>query len=168
MNEAKNVKAIVYTSNTGFTARYAAMLGEKTGLPVYELSQAEGKLEKDASILYMGWLFASNVKGYSQASRRYSIAAVCAVGLCETGALLSEVRKTIALAPSIPLFTVQGGMDHSKLRGFNKLMIRMLIWALSRQKDLTEDKQQMLALIQKGGDYVNEANLAEVLKWYNA
>lgn len=168
MNEAQNVKAIVYTSNTGFTARYAAMLGEKTGLPVYELSQAEGKLEKDASILYMGWLFASNVKGYSQASRRYSIAAVCAVGLCETGALLSEVRKTIALAPSIPLFTVQGGMDHSKLRGFNKLMIQMLIWALSRQKDLTEDKQQMLALIQKGGDYVSEANLAEVLKWYNA
>lgn len=168
MNEAQNVKAIVYTSNTGFTARYAAMLGEKTGLPVYELSQAEGKLTKGASILYMGWLFASNVKGYSQASRRYSIAAVCAVGLCETGALLSEVRKTIALAPSIPLFTVQGGMDHGKLRGFNKLMIQMLIWALSRQKNLTEDKQQMLALIQKGGDYVSEANLAEVLKWYNA
>ena len=163
----KTVKAIVYVSNTGFTARYAAMLGEKTGRPVYELSQAESKLETGASILYMGWLFASNVKGYSQAARRYQIAVVCAVGLCETGTLIQEVRKTISLPQDIPLFTVQGGMDHSKLRGFNKLMINMLIWALSRQKDLTDDKQQMLALIKKGGDYVSEANLAEVLKWYH-
>lgn len=160
------IQAIVYTSNTGFTARYAVMLGEKTGLPVYTLSQAEGKLAKGASILYMGWLFASSVKGYSRAARRYSIAAVCAVGLCETGALLKEVRKTISLPDSIPLFTVQGGMDHGKLRGLNRLMISLLIRALSRQKDLTEDKQQMLALIKKGGDYVSEANLAELLKWY--
>lgn len=163
----KTVKAIVYASNTGFTARYAAMLGEKTALPVYELSQAESKLERGASILYMGWLFASNVKGYSQAARCYQIAAVCAVGLCETGTLIKEVRKTISLPQDIPLFTMQGGMDHSKLRGFNKLMINMLIWALSRQKELTDDKQQMLTLIKKGGDYVSEDNLAEVLKWYH-
>ena len=26
--------AIVYTSNTGYTAQYAKLLGEKTGLPV--------------------------------------------------------------------------------------------------------------------------------------
>lgn len=28
---------IVYTSNTGFTKRYAEMLGEKAGLSVYKL-----------------------------------------------------------------------------------------------------------------------------------
>ena len=27
--------AILYNSNTGFTERYAKMLGEKTGLPVF-------------------------------------------------------------------------------------------------------------------------------------
>ena len=135
-------------------------------MPVYRLSQAEGKLEKGATILYMGWLFASNVKGYSRASKQYSIAAVCAVGLCESGTLLKEVRKTIALPDSIPLFTLQGGMDHSKLRGFNKLMIKILIWALGCQKDLSEDKERMLTLIRKGGDCVSEPNLTEVLKWY--
>ena len=31
------MKAIVYTSNTGSTARYAAMLGQETGLPVYSM-----------------------------------------------------------------------------------------------------------------------------------
>ena len=31
------IRAIVYTSNTGHTEKYARMLGEKTGLPVYSL-----------------------------------------------------------------------------------------------------------------------------------
>lgn len=38
--------AIVYTSNTGFTEQYARLLGEKTGLPVYPLSEAERVWQK--------------------------------------------------------------------------------------------------------------------------
>mgnify|MGYP003458752511 CR=1 FL=1 len=43
--------AIVYTSNTGFTARYASLLGEETNLPVYSIKEAdknmaETRLEK--------------------------------------------------------------------------------------------------------------------------
>ncbi len=39
-------KAIVYTSNTGYTAAYAKLLGEKTGLLVYPLSEVVKSLEK--------------------------------------------------------------------------------------------------------------------------
>ena len=35
--------AIVYTSNTGFTAEYASLLGGETGLPVYALEDAKKK-----------------------------------------------------------------------------------------------------------------------------
>ena len=63
--------AIVYTSNTGFTARYAALLGEETGLPAYSIKEAGKKLSKGASVIYLGWLFATNVKDYDKASRRY-------------------------------------------------------------------------------------------------
>lgn len=35
------MKAIVYISNTGHTKKYAELIGEKTGLPVYELSEAK-------------------------------------------------------------------------------------------------------------------------------
>ena len=34
----KKPEAIVYTSNTGFTKRYADMLSEITGLKVYDLA----------------------------------------------------------------------------------------------------------------------------------
>lgn len=161
------MQAIVYTSNTGFTARYARILGEKTGLPVYELPDARKQLPKGTEIIFMGWLFASSVKGYRQAAKRFAIRAVCGVGLCDTGALLAEVRKTIGLPADTPLFTLQGGMDHSKLRGINKFMISMLLKMLQKKENPTDDDRRMLQLVQYGGDFVSEGNTREFMQWYS-
>ena len=38
------MQAVVHTSNAGHTDEYAKMLGEKTGLPVYALSDATKQL----------------------------------------------------------------------------------------------------------------------------
>ena len=160
------MKAIVYTSNTGFTAQYAKMLAEKTGLPLYELGKTDKALQKGTSILYMGWLFAGSVKGYSKAKRKYAIRAVCGVGLCDTGCLLAEVRKAISLPEAIPLFTVQGGMDHSKLRGINKAMISGLTKFMAAKKEPTEDDKRMVELLTTDACYVKEENLSALLHWY--
>lgn len=159
--------AIVYTSNTGYTAEYAKLLGEKTNLPVYALSDAEKEIEKGTPIIYLGWLCASNVKGYKKAAKKFHITAVCGVGLCDTGTMLAEVRKAISLPESTPLFTIQGGMDHSKLRGINKMMINMLIKGLKAKAERSDDEERMLSLVLKGGNYVSEENLAAVLAWHN-
>ena len=160
------MKAIVYTSNTGHTAAYAEILGQQTGLPVYELSQAVKALPKGTPIVYMGWLFASSVKGYSKAAKRFSIKAVCAVGLCDTGAMLKEVRKAISLPEETPLFTLQGGMDHSKLRGINKFMISMLLKMLQKNQNPTEDDKRMLDLVKNGGYFVSPKHTEGFMQWY--
>lgn len=160
--------AIVYTSNTGFTARYAVLLGEEIGLPVYSLKEAKRKLTKGTPVIYLGWLFATNVKDYDKASHKYDICAVCGVGLCNTGSLINEVRQTAKIPEGLPLFTVQGGMDHSKLKGINKFMIKALTKILVSKVQKTDDEKAMLILLQKGGDYVNKANLNEVIHWYNS
>lgn len=159
------MNAIVYTSNTGFTARYAQMLGDKTGLPVLELKKACKELHKGTPIIYMGWLFASSVKGYRKASEQFQVDALCGVGLCETGTLLDDVRKVNDVPAGLPVFTLQGGMDHSKLRGLHKFMIKMLIKMMKRAKNPSQEDQAKLALIIAGGDYVKEENLAAVLRW---
>ena len=46
--------AIVYTSNTGFTEKYAKLLGGKLFLPVYSLEEAKGKLAAGAEIIWAG------------------------------------------------------------------------------------------------------------------
>ena len=78
------IQAIVYTSNTGYTAEYARMLGEKTGLPVLTLNEAKKSLPVRAPILYLGWLMAGSIKGCGAAIRRFSPRAVCGVGLTLT------------------------------------------------------------------------------------
>ena len=159
------MKAIVYTSNTGFTKAYAEMLGKKINLPVYNIEEAKTVLPKDTQIIYLGWLFASNIKDYKKANKRYKVSCVCGVGLGDTGAQTDSVRKAAKVPNNIPLFTLQGGMYFDKLHGINKFMIKMLVKMLE-SKDRTDDENKMLELIKKGGNYVDEKHLASVIKWY--
>ncbi|MBQ1251668.1 MAG: hypothetical protein IIY02_02000 [Firmicutes bacterium] len=160
-------EAIVYTSNTGHTARYAEILSSKTGLPFYTLEEAKGNLKKHAPVIYMGWLFASRVKGYKKAAKRYDVAAVCGVGLCPTGQLLREVRTASKIPAETPLFTVQGGMDYPKLRGINKFMIDVLVKNLRKKNSSDPGEKMMLTLVEQGGNFVNKKHLSAVIKWYD-
>ena len=161
------MKAIVYTSNTGHTAEYSKMLGAKIGLPVYALNEAAKKLQKGTEIIYLGWLFANNIKGYKKATKRYKISAICAVGLCDTGTAVAEVRKANSISEETPLFTMQGGMDKTKLRGINKFMINMLTKGLSSRKERTENDERMLELLTHDKNYVSEENITAFMKWFN-
>ena len=161
------MKAIVYTSNTGHTAEYSKMLGAKIGLPVYALNEAAKKLQKGTEIIYLGWLFANNIKGYKKATKKYKVSAICAVGLCDTGTAVAEVRKANSISEETPLFTMQGGMDKTKLRGINKFMINMLTKGLSSRKERTENDERMLELLTHDKNYVSEENITAFMKWFN-
>ena len=161
-----SISAIVYVSNTGFTAAYAEMLGKKTGLPVYSLEVAAKELPSGAPILYLGWLMASRIKDYPKAAKRYQIKAVCGVCLGTTGSQLDSVRSANRLPANLPLFTLQGGMDHDKLKGVYRSMIRTLIKVLSLKKNPSADESAMLSLMIQGGNFVSEEHLTDVLAWY--
>lgn len=162
--------SIVYTSNTGFTRQYAMLLGEKTGLPVYSLEEAGKKLAPGNTIVYLGWLMAGKIQGYTKASKRYQIAAVCGVGMGETGSQLDDVRKANALGEELPVFTLQGGFDMGKLRGVYKLMMTLMSKTvgkkLAEKENRTPEENDMLQLLTSGGNRVSGDNLTEFMKWY--
>ena len=158
--------AIVYTSGTGHTRQYALLLAEQLGLPVYTLEEAAAQLPGDSPVIYLGWLHASRVKGYAKAASRFDLRAVCAVGLCDTGTLTDQVRNATSIPEGIPLFTLQGGIDRSRLKGMDKLMISMLTKGLSSQKQRSAQDERMLELLSRDESYVSLENIAEVLRWY--
>ena len=164
-----NANSIVYTSNTGYTAEYARLLGEKTGLPVYSLDEAEQKLAAGNRVIYLGWLMAGKVQGYKKAAKRYKVQAVCGVGMGGNGSQLREVRKANAIPEKTPLFTLQGGFDLSKLSGVYKLMMTIMVKTagkgLAEKQDRTPDEDVMLEMMTQGGSRVSAENLAEVLAW---
>lgn len=158
--------AVVCTSKTGFTRQYAQLLGKRLGLPVYSLEDALYGLDQGSPILYLGWIHASVIRDYRKAAKKFSVCAVCGVGLSDTGTLTDQVRKATAIPASIPLFTLQGGFDRSKLKGLDKLMISMLVKGLSAQEKRLEQDERMLALLQTDGNYVSPDNLKGILDWY--
>ena len=162
-------QAIVYTSNTGYTREYALMLGEKTNLPVYSLQESSGKIARDSSVVYLGWLMAGKVQGYADAAKQYSVEAVCGVGMGSTGSQIEDVRKNNSIPESTPVFTLQGGFDMNKLRGVYKMMMQVMKKTvgkkLAEKPDRTPDEEEMLDLLLHGGSRVSEENLAAVLEW---
>ena len=161
------MQAIVYTSKNGHTAEYAEILGRQTGLPVYSLKDAEKQIENGTPIIYLGWLMASMVRGLNKAKKKFKVSAVCGIGLCDTGTLLQEVQKANALSEDFPLFTMQGGMDKDKLKGFDKLLINMLTKGLASQKERSETDERMLNLLTHSENFVSEKNTTDFMKWYN-
>lgn len=162
--------AIVYTSNTGYTAQYARMLAEKTGLPVYDLAEASKKLAKGNNVLYLGWLMAGNIQGYKKAARNYHICAVCGVGMSATGSQAEYLRKTNAIPEEVPLYPIQGGFDLNRLHGVYKLMMTIMKntagKGLADKENRTPEEDALLDLLQNGGSRVSEENLNDVLAWY--
>ncbi|MBQ2729586.1 MAG: hypothetical protein IJF69_02295 [Clostridia bacterium] len=165
----KNVKAIVYTSNTGYSALYAKLLGEKTELPVYSLKEAS--LKEGTEVIYIGWLMASFVKDYNKAAKEYKVCAVIGVGMGETGTQLKEVRENNKVPENVPVFVLQGGFDMNKLSGIYKLMMKLMVKKLKKdyegRNDLSEGEKAIVDMLYNGGNYVDEKHLSTVLEWYN-
>ena len=82
------IKAILYTTNTGYTEQYARMLSERTGLMCFPLSDASGHVGKGEEIIYLGWIMGGSIKNYKKAAKKYKIKAVIGVGLGATGSAL--------------------------------------------------------------------------------
>ena len=162
--------AIVYTSNTGFTAQYASLLGGETGLPVYSLEDALKSLPQSSPIVYLGWLTAGKVQGYDKVVTKFNLQALCAVGMAKCGSQMEDVKKSNNLPQGLPLFTLQGGFDLKKLRGVYKLMMlvmsKTVAKKLAAKPDRTPDEEDMLDLFQNGGNRVSLENLRPVLAWY--
>jgi len=165
------MNAILYTTNTGSTERYAKLLAQKTGLPAYPLREAMWKVPAGTDVIYLGWIRAGSIQGYAAAARRYSLRAVCAVGMGQTGTQTDSLRKKMAIPARVPLFTLQGNFDVKKLHGLYRpmmtLMVKTVGGALVQKQNRTPEEGDMLDMIRSGGERVREENLSAILDWYN-
>lgn len=160
---------IVYNSKTGFTQQYAQMLAKAQGLRALPLDQARQELESGAEILFMGWLMAGHISGIDQAVRRWKVTCAVGVGMSPAG---KEVLTTLSKAnfvPNAPLFYLQGGWAPKKVGWFQRRMVGMVTRGIRKQLQAkskrTEQEQQMLDLLIRGGSCVEFRNLKPIQQW---
>lgn len=165
------MRAIIYTSNTGSTAKYANMLSQKIEIPAYSMEEAKQRVKPEAEVIYLGWIMAGKIKGYKNAVKKYKVRAVCGVGMGQTGTQLVEVRTKNKIPQSIPLFTLQGTFNIKKLHGMYKMMMNVMVKtvgkALADKTDRTPEDDDMLDMMMNGSERVKTENLRYIINWYN-
>ena len=135
------MRAIVYTSRTGFTKRYAELLSEATGVPAWSAKEAAKQVPAHSEIFYMGCLEAGTVKGLDALIERYVI------------------------------FYLRGGYAPEKLRGIQKFLMRHMGRSVEKKIQAkgdaaTEQDREMVELFRNGGDYVSREALDEIVQWF--
>ena len=168
------MKAIVYTSQTGHTQRYARMLSERTGVPAWSAQEAKGKLQRRDEIFYMGWLMAGAVKGLQSVMDRYTVRGVAIVGISPqgNGDLWTEARINNGYSDSGGrLFYLQGGYTPEKLGFIHRMMMKSMAGSVVRQvaakgDKATDQERRMAEVFQHGGDFVRPEALDEIVQWF--
>ena len=160
------IKAIAYTSKTGHTKEYARLLGEKTGLPVYEAKEAKKVLAEGTEIIYLGWLMAGEIKGLKKIRKKFCCRVICGVGMTDSDTQKAEAIKLNGIPAETPLFILGGGFEMEKLTGMYRLMMKSmektLAASVEKKAHRTPEEEDMLDLIRNGGARLDEDKLAAV------
>ena len=139
---------IIYTSQTGFTKKYADWIAEKAKADILDLKNAQKKndgfLEEYDSVIYASWCMAGKVvkadwflnKTKNLKDKKLAVVAVGAspndnpdVDVAMNN-LLSEEQKQY-----IKVFYCQGGLDYDKMKFFSRFALKMFVKALKKSKD---------------------------------
>lgn len=158
---------IVYESKTGFTKRYADMLGAKANLKVFSTKEIS-KVDRDEEIIFLGWMKVGKVQGLDKL-QKYNVKAVCGSGTGRTAEPDTETVIARNKIENIPFFYLRGGcLPLKELKGMDKIMLSMFVRMLNSSKDKDEKTEEAVSIIENGFDGVKEENLEPVLQWLNA
>lgn len=153
--------AIIYSTNTGSSEKYARMLSEKTGYPCYSLTDSNVTADE---IIFIGWVMAGAIQGLAAAKERFqNIMAVAAVGLLDTPNQVKELSEKNGITE--PLVFLPGAFDMKKLTGMHKMMMGMMMKMIKgKLKDNPDPKaKEIVKKFEEGFDSVSEENLQRLL-----
>ena len=162
---------IIYRYNTGFTKKYAEMLGKAEKIKVYSISDVEDKL--DEPIFYMGPLMAGHITGIDHAVKKFSVKGVCGVGMSPTSQQVLETLSKANYVPNVPIFYLQGGWAPKKVGWLKRRMVGMATRSIRESLQdkggrRTAEEDQYLDFLIHGGSYVAFENLEAIQTWMRA
>ena len=145
---------IIYTSQTGFTKRYAEWIAEKSQADIFDIKEAQKKdmsffSEYDA-LIYAGWFMAGKVvkanwfldKVINLKGKKLAIVGVGA-SPNESSEVTVAMNNLLTTEQSqyIKAFYCQGGLDYDKMKVPSKLALKMFVGALKKSKDPKQREQ---------------------------
>ena len=164
------IDAIVYNSETGSCEKYARMISEQTGVPVYSYGQAKALDAK--KVMYISWLTAGKVNGLSKAQQELPLAAVVQVGISPVDeGTEAKTRKSNKIPANTAVFCKQGGLHMNSLKPAYKLAMTAVnkgIYAMLKTKDrdkLTDQERALYGMVTTGEGEPASWDVSDVVAW---
>ena len=169
---------IIYTSQTGFTQKYAEWLGERMQGDVLNLKEAQ---KKDAAffdgyqaIVYGGWAMAGKVtksnwfldKAVGWKDKR--LAMFCVGGAPAESRNVEAALKSMLTDEQrkyIKAFYCPGGFNYERMSGVSKVAMKMFIASLKKKKDATDEERQMADLISTSYDISDKKYIEPIAEY---
>ena len=154
--------AVVYTSQTGFTKRYAEWLSERIGADLIELKEArKTDFSGYDAIVYGGWVCAANVtkinwmKNNAEKWKDKKLAVFCVGGSpIDNPDIEIFFQKNFSEGPlsTVKPFYCPGGFNYEKMSGGSKMMMKMFVGSLKGRKNKTPEEEHMIEMVSQSYD----------------
>lgn len=166
---------VIYTSQTGFTKRYAEWIAEAMGADCFELSVAKKKdLATYEAIIFGGWACAgsiSKISWFKQNMDKWADKKL--IAFCVGGSPIDNPEIDIALKRNfneseqkkVKTFYCPGGFNYEKMSTPSKLMMKMFVKTLKAKKDKTEAEEIMVKMISSSYDISDKKYIEPILQY---
>lgn len=172
---------VVYTSQTGFTKKYAEWLGERMKADVLDLKDAQKKntgfFDDYQAIVYGGWAVAGKLSkskwylGKAPSWKDKKLAVFCVGGSPNESPetkvaldnMLNDEQKKF-----IKAFYCQGGINYEKMSAGNRLTLKMFVGALKKKKNLSEKERTMVEMISSTYDISDKKYIEPIVEYLEA
>lgn len=153
---------VIYTSQTGFTRRYAQWIAEEAGAECLELAEAK-KMNLDSydTIVYGGWACGGGISKLrwflahmEQWKGKRLIVFCVGASPADSPDIEPALQKnfTQAQLERVRVFYCPGGFNYEKMSALSRLAMRLFRAALGTRRNQTEADKQMLKMISDSYD----------------
>lgn len=169
---------IVYSSQTGFTKRYAEWLAEELGadaIPLTEAKKQDDRFFEDAdAIVYGGWAMAGKIVDSEWFTQKIPVWKGKKLVLFCVGASPSENPDVeVALQNALTdeerkyakAFYCQGGIAYEKMKLPAKLAMKAFASMVRKKKDATEQEKKMGEMISHSYDISDREYIMPIVQY---
>ncbi len=168
---------VIYTSQTGFTKRYAEWISETVNADCYDLSDAKKmNLNSYNTIIYGGWAcaggisklnwFKSNIENWKDKKLIVFCVGASPIENPEIEPALKN-NFTETERENISIFYCPGGFNYEKMSTTSKMMMKLFLQANKAKKNKTPADEEMIRMISSSYDISDKKYIEPIIKCIN-
>jgi len=171
--------AVIYSSKTGYTKRYAQWISEELSADIFESSRINIDMLKDYdTIIFGGGLYASAINGVKLITNNLNKIKDKRIVVFATG--LSPIRKDVIddvttrnftqdELNQIEFFYFRGGFNYNLLSIVDKILMKMFKRRIENKRkkgeELTDDEIEVLKVFDRPVDYTDRNYIKELIDY---